>query len=242
MLAELFGRSDGYSGGKGGSTHLAVNHLGVLGTNGIVGASIGIATGAALAAQLEGHAAVAVAFFGDGAINQGTFLESMNLAAVWRLPAIYVCENNKFAQSAAIHRMVAEPDLALRGDALGVPSAAVDGMDVVAVRAAAEIAVGRARAGDGPTLIVADTWRFMGHMVGDSEIYRAAAEHEPWRSRDPVTTLESRLVTEGIASEAEVARVRQRIIEEIDDAERRATESPFPTHGLAFTDVYGGLG
>src|SRR5688572_19827060 len=159
-LAEILGRRDGYCGGKGGSMHIGVRELGILGTNGIVGAGIGLATGAALAAQQQESGDVAVAYFGDGASNQGVLAESFNLAAIWKLPVIFVCENNHFAQSATLEEMVAQPEIRRRGEAYGVPSFDVDGMDVEAVANAAAEAVARARAGAGPTFLVADTYRY----------------------------------------------------------------------------------
>ncbi|WP_394160362.1 thiamine pyrophosphate-dependent dehydrogenase E1 component subunit alpha [Galactobacter valiniphilus] len=237
-MAEILGRADGWCGGKGGSMHIGVKSLGVLGTNGIVGAGIGIATGAALASKQLGDGTVAVAYFGDGASNQGVLAEAMNLAAIWALPVVFVCENNHYAQSAAFEDMVAQTDLTRRGEAYGVPSEAVDGMDIEAVYAAAGRAVERARAGQGPSFIVADTYRYLGHMAGDTEIYRSAEEVAKRRAGDPIDTLAARLMAEGLLS-AEEWSARQREIEaEVQAAEDFARRSPFPEERTAFTDVY----
>lgn len=236
ILAELFGRADGYCGGKGGSMHIASQELGILGTNGIVGASIGIATGAALAAQVQGTSDIAVAFFGDGAINQGMFHEALNLASIWSLPVVFVCENNQYAQSAAIADMVAIDDLSVRSKSYGIPGHAVDGMDVFAVWAAARSAVERARTGQGPSLIVADTWRFLGHMVGDTERYRTVEDHDRWRQRDPVDSLRMELKAhDGETQDA----LRGEVVQEVDRAEQTARNSPVPAAASAFIDVYG---
>lgn len=239
LLSEIFGRAHGYCAGKGGSMHAAVAGLGILGTNGIVGASIGIATGAALSARLAGDGRVAVAFFGDGAINQGIFHEALNLASIWALPCVYVCENNQYAQSAPIAEMVNIGRLADRATAYGIPGIAVDGMDVAAVHAAAEAAVARARGGDGPTLLVADTWRYLGHMVGDTEIYRTDEDADPWRERDPIARLGRELVAAGVADRARLDACSRTARQVVDDAERAARAAPPPQRRLAFSDVYG---
>ncbi|GAB3059994.1 thiamine pyrophosphate-dependent dehydrogenase E1 component subunit alpha [Sediminivirga luteola] len=237
-MAEILGRRDGYCGGKGGSMHIGVAELGVLGTNGIVGAGIGIATGAALAAQVSGDGSVAVAYFGDGGANQGVLAEALNLAAIWSLPVLFVLENNHYAQSAAIEQMVAQPDFTRRGEAYGVPAIAVDGMDLPAVYDAAETAVARARAGEGPSMIVADTYRYLGHMAGDTEIYRSKDEVREWHTRDPLTRLRTRLEESGILAAGEWERTQEQITAEIDEAERYARASALPDPASAHTDVY----
>ncbi|HHG6298058.1 TPA: thiamine pyrophosphate-dependent dehydrogenase E1 component subunit alpha, partial [Streptococcus pneumoniae] len=193
-MAEILGRVDGYCRGKGGSMHIGVKELGVLGTNGIVGAGIGIATGAALASQQKADGTVAVSYFGDGASNQGVLAEAFNLAAIWKLPVIFVLENNHYAQSAAIEDMVAQTDLAQRGEAYGVPSFSGDGMNLREVYELASSAVDRARAGEGPTFLVFDTYRYLGHMAGDTEIYRSAEEVEAAKAHDPIDRLLSELI------------------------------------------------
>ncbi len=239
LLAEIFGRRDGYCGGKGGSMHAGAADLGILGTNGIVGASVGIATGAALAAQQQGTDSVSVAFFGDGAINQGLFHEALNLAAIWSLPVVYVCENNQYAQSAPLREMVADPDLAVRGAGYGIPSARVSGMDLADVHAAARTAVDLARSGGGPTLIVAETYRFHGHMVGDTEIYRDAEEVALWRSRDPISSFAAHLGSLGLLDAERLEEARRSASHRVDEAERFARSSPPPPAGNAHHDVYG---
>lgn len=238
MLAEIFGRETGYCRGKGGSMHIGVQELGILGTNGIVGAGIGLATGAALASILRNANEVSVAYFGDGASNQGVLAESMNLAAIWRLPVVFVCENNHYAQSSSIEGMVAQRQLSQRGQAYGVPSVDVDGMDVLEVYNAAKEAVARARSGAGPTLIVADTYRYLGHMVDDTEMYRSAAEVEEWRSKDPIERLARRLIEANLLSPEQRDDIERGEVKAIDEAERFAKQSAFPSPELAFTDVY----
>jgi pyruvate dehydrogenase E1 component alpha subunit len=227
-LAEIFGRRDGYCQGRGGSMHIGVRELGVLGTNGVVGAGIGLAVGAALSARLAGSDAVAVAYFGDGATNQGLLAESFNLAAIWRLPVIFVCENNHYAQSSALERMVANPRLVDRGTAYGVPSHDVNGMDVQAVHDITMRAVRRAREGQGPTFIVADTYRFLGHMAEDSEIYRDKAEVERWREHDPIALLAARLLAAGCLSDHDLEDIAAEAGKTIDLAETFARGSPPP--------------
>ncbi|MFP3579330.1 thiamine pyrophosphate-dependent dehydrogenase E1 component subunit alpha [Arthrobacter sp. SIMBA_036] len=236
-LAEILGRRDGYCGGKGGSMHIGVKELGILGTNGIVGAGIGLATGAALAAQMQRTGDVAVAYFGDGATNQGVLAESFNLAAIWNLPVIFICENNHFAQSATLEQMVAQSDLRRRGEAYGVPSIDVDGMDIEAVNKAAASAVARARAGDGPTFIVADTYRYLGHMAGDTEIYRTKEQVEAWKGRDPIASLAARLLAQNVLTQNEIDDISREAAAAVDAAEAFAKASPYPDVADAFTDV-----
>ncbi|MCW2131236.1 thiamine pyrophosphate-dependent dehydrogenase E1 component subunit alpha [Arthrobacter sp. VKM Ac-2550] len=236
-LAEILGRRDGYCGGKGGSMHIGVKELGILGTNGIVGAGIGLATGAALAAQAQGADNVAVAYFGDGATNQGVLSEAFNLAAIWNLPVVFVCENNHFAQSATLEEMVAQPDLHRRGEAYGLPSVDVDGMDVEAVSNAAAEAVHRARSGLGPTFIVADTYRYLGHMAGDTEIYRTVDQVEQWKGRDPINRLAEKLLTSNVLDQAQLDAIAATAVSAVDGAESFAKSSPYPDVSSAFTQV-----
>ncbi|MGB3413824.1 MAG: thiamine pyrophosphate-dependent dehydrogenase E1 component subunit alpha [Microbacteriaceae bacterium] len=237
-MAEILGREDGYCGGKGGSMHLGVKELGVLGTNGIVGAGIGIATGAALASQVKKDGTVAVAYFGDGGSNQGVLAEAFNLSAIWKLPTIYVLENNFYAQSSSVEEMVAQRDFTKRGEAYGVPSVRVDGMDLQAVYEATAAAVERACAGEGPSFIVADTFRYLGHMAGDTEIYRTKEEVDSWRAKDPVAQLKQKLIDAAVISEADFEQLQADIVAEIDEVVAFAKASPFPAVETAFTDVY----
>lgn len=240
-LAEILGRRDGYCGGKGGSMHLAVKELGILGTNGIVGAGIGLAVGAALASQMQQSGAVAVAYFGDGASNQGTLAESFNLASIWNLPVVFVCENNHYAQSARLEDMVGQPQLSRRGEAYGVRSVDVDGMDVEAVSNAALTAVDLARAGHGPTFIVADTYRFLGHMASDTEIYRTREQVDSWRDRDPISQLTQKLIDAHVLDHSDVDDIVARATRLVDAAEAFAKASPFPDVSQAFTQVSEGI-
>lgn len=237
-MAEILGRKDGYGQGKGGSMHIGVKELGILGTNGIVGAGIGLATGAALAAKMQNTGAVSVAYFGDGASNQGVLAEAMNLAAIWNLPVLFVCENNHYAQSASIEQMVAQPDLTQRGTAYGVTSVNVDGMDLEDVYRAAVNAVERGRDGIGPTLIVADTYRYLGHMAGDTEIYRKPDEVQQWRDRDPIARLVATLIEAGALTQEGWLAMQAEVSSEMDAAEQFARNSPFPDATAATTDVY----
>lgn len=237
-LAEILGRAGGYGRGKGGSMHIGVAELGILGTNGIVGAGIGLATGAALAAQTQGSDAVAVAYFGDGASNQGVLSEAFNLAAIWKLPLLFVCENNHYAQSASIERMVAQQDLKRRGDAYGVPSVDVDGMSLRETFEAASSAVERARKGEGPTFIIADTYRYLGHMAGDTEIYRNRSEVEEWHEKDPIGRLVGELTTAGALADADWSGIQAKAQRIVAEAEEFARNSPFPDPAEAFQHVY----
>lgn len=237
-MAEILGRATGYCGGKGGSMHIGAKEIGVLGTNGIVGAGIGLATGAALASKQKGDGTVAVAYFGDGASNQGVLAEAFNLAAIWNLPVIFVLENNHYAQSASIDDMVAQTDLSKRGEAYGVPSFNADGMDLQAVFEVTQKAVDRARAGDGPSFLVLDTYRYLGHMAGDTEIYRSVDEVEAAKVNDPIAKLLAQLIEQGVISEAEWEATTKEVFEEVEAAEQFARNSPYPDRSEAFTDVY----
>lgn len=239
LLAELFGRATGYCGGKGGSMLIAAPELGILGTDAIVGASIGIATGAALAAQVAGNDTVAVAYFGDGAVNEGIFHEALNLAAVWRLPCVFVCENNHYAKSCAVETMVPIPDVATRAAAYGMPGINVDGMDAYAVWAATRIAVAQARNGLGPSLVVADTYRMCGHSVGDTEIYRTECERDQWQARDPIATIERDLRILGVIDAEVVIAAREEVRQYVDTAEAAALAAPLAPIASARYDVYG---
>jgi pyruvate dehydrogenase E1 component alpha subunit len=236
MMAEIFGRADGYCKGKGGSMHIADFSIGMLGANGIVGGGIGIATGAALSAALRGGDQVVLCFFGDGAINQGTFLESANLAAIWRLPVVYVCENNNFAMSGRAEEMIAG-EISERGKALGFPAAVVDGMDVLAVHAAVRTSIAHSRSRQGPSLIVANCYRFEGHFSGDTMGYRSAEEAAPWLARDPLVLYEAHLLKAGVIDQQEAASILEGAANAIDEAVQFAHQSPFPDPEEAWRDV-----
>ena len=201
MMAELMGRDTGYCRGLGGSMHIADMELNILGANGIVGAGMPLATGAALVSKLRGGEQVAVTFFGDGANNQGVFHESMNLAAVWKLPLIFVCENNQYALSTSYKATTAVPQVAMRGDAYGMPSFTIDGNDVTEVYLVVQEAVERARAGEGPTLIEAMTYRWGQHsMRANLRDPRPKEEFDEWMERDPIARMETSLTTDEIIS------------------------------------------
>lgn len=233
LMAELYGKSTGACRGFGGSMHVADFGLGMLGANGIVAAGCGIATGAALSAQLRDSGQVAVAFFGDGGINKGTFHEAANFAGAKRLPVVFVCENNHYAQFTAFQRTTSVDDLARRAEGYGFPGVTADGNDAIAVHGAAEQAVERARAGEGPTLLNLETYRYGGHYVGDAEDYRTKDEVEAWRELDPVPRLELRLQL----SEAERVAIWEEIAAEVAAAERFAEESPDPDPESALATV-----
>jgi len=228
MMAEIYGREDGLCKGRGGSMHIADFSRGMLGANAIVGGGISLATGAALAAQVRGEDGVAVAFFGDGAANQGVLHESMNLGSIWKLPVVYVCENNGFAESTPAAYATSVPDIATRAAAYSMPGVTIDGSDAVAVYEAARDAVSRARAGGGPTFLEVKTYRFMGHFEGDPDRYRDDADREVTRSRDALASLRDRLVSDGIESAESLETLRAEVELAVSDAVEFANASPFP--------------
>jgi pyruvate dehydrogenase E1 component alpha subunit len=228
MMAEIYGREDGLCKGRGGSMHIADFSRGMLGANAIVGGGIALATGAGLASSVRGSGQVAVAFFGDGAANQGVLHESLNLAAIWKLPVIYVCENNGFAESTPAVYATSVPDIASRAAGYGIPGVIADGADVLDVYAAAHNAVGRARAGEGPTLLEVKTYRFMGHFEGDPERYRDDEERERLRERDAIPQLREHMISGGHASETELEAMRVEIEAAVAQAVEFAKASPFP--------------
>jgi len=240
MMAELLGKSTGYCKGKGGSMHIADLDLGILGANGIVGGGIGIATGAAYSADLRGSGQVAVCFFGDGASNQGILMEAANMAALWKLPVIYLCEENQYAEFSSCRPLIAAPSIEAKAQAFGMAGATVDGNDVLAVHEAVSAAAGRARAGEGPTLLVAQTYRIEGHTVGDPLTYRPKGEVDEWKSaaRDPISRFGLVLVNEVGFSEAELEALRQRAETEIAEAVAFAEASPEPDIATLWEDVY----
>lgn len=238
MMAELFGRSTGYCKGKGGSMHIADVDLGILGANGIVGAGQPIATGAALACKYKKNGAVVVCFFGDGASNRGTFHESLNMASIWRLPVVYVAENNMWGISNNQKNHMNVADIADRAGAYGIPGVAVDGNDVIAVYEAAAEAIKRARSGDGPSLIECKTWRHRGHFEGDPAIYKDPKEQEAWLKKDPIPRLAAKIIELKYASQAELDKIEADAEAEIEAAVKFAQASPIPSPEDVFTDVY----
>ncbi|MCA9934106.1 MAG: thiamine pyrophosphate-dependent dehydrogenase E1 component subunit alpha [Ardenticatenaceae bacterium] len=238
MMAELAGRSSGYCLGRGGSLHIADFDLGILGANGIVGGGFPIATGAALAFQMRREQRVALAFFGDGAINEGTFHESANLAGLWKLPVIFFCENNLYGEGTPQHKQAPIADLARRADSYGFPGVSVDGNDPIAVYEATQAARRRALAGDGPTLIEAKTYRFRGHYEGDPQVYREPGEMAAWRQRDPVPAFRARLLESGLFDEAQLVEMETAVQTELDVAVAFAAAAPLPVVDEALQGIY----
>jgi pyruvate dehydrogenase E1 component alpha subunit len=239
MMAELYGRTTGYCKGKGGSMHIADFSIGMLGANGIVAGGISIVTGAGLAAQMEGKGGVAVAFFGDGASNAGPFHECLNIAATWKLPMIYVCENNGWAAGTSADVTHAMGDMAGRAAGYGIPGVIVDGNDVFAVHQAAVTAVARARAGDGPTLIECKTYRHRAHTERVGQVDpRDQAEREAWLTKDPITLLERRLRDQGELDDAGLRAMEHEIARALEAAVAFSEASPHPTAAEATDDVF----
>ena len=239
MMAELYGRQTGYCKGKGGSMHIADFSIGMLGANGIVAGGIPIVTGAGLAAQLEGKGRVAVSFFGDGASNAGPFHESINIAATWKLPMLYVCENNLYSAGTIAAETLALSDVAARAAGYGIPGVVVDGNDVIAVYEAAEAAVNRARVGQGPTLIECKTYRWRGHTERPGqEDPRPKEEIEEWRQRDPINRFATSLMEHGILTEETWQKMDADILAAIEDAVKFSEESPFPEPEAAVEDIF----
>ena len=241
MMAELFGRATGCCKGKGGSMHIADVERGMLGANGIVGAGIPLATGAALTAKLRRSGGVAVAFFGDGATNQGAFHESLNMASNWKLPALYVVENNGWGEFTPTEFVIPVKDIAVRAGSYAMASAIADGMDFFDVYEKAGEAIARARAGEGPTLLECKTYRFMGHFVGDPLKYRAKEEAERWiQTRDPLERFERRVTEAGLLSAGDLRTLDKSVDDELAAAVVAAEAAPLPDPGEVTSDVYVG--
>ena len=240
MMAELFGKSTGYCQGKGGSMHIANIDLGILGANGIVSSGMPIAGGAALSIKMRGTDQVVISFFGDGGANNGAFHESLNLAAAWKLPVVFVCENNQYAISVAAKCVGSVEDYYLRKAAYGIEGCKVDGNDVLAVYEAAREAVERARKGGGPSLIECKTYRWRGHYEGEADRtyqYRTKKEIESWKKKCPIERLKEVLLKKGI-KKTEFERVEKDIRIELEEAIKFAEESPFPNPEDALKDLY----
>jgi pyruvate dehydrogenase E1 component alpha subunit len=238
MMAELYAKVTGYNKGKGGSLHIADPNLGILGANGIVGAGIPIATGAALSAKLRKTDQVTMCFFGDGAANQGTFHEAINLASAFDLPIVYMCENNLYAVGTRQSQVRKIEDIADRGAGYGIPGLAIDGNDVVAVYEAAQEAVDRARAGEGPTIIECKTYRWRTHFEGEPDTYRPPEEVQAWMKREPIAPYRSQLIKSGVLSEAEANEIEAAVLRQIDEAVEFGRTSPSPEQESALEDLW----
>ncbi len=239
MMAEIMGKEAGYCRGKGGSMHIADMSVGILGANGIVGGGFGIATGAALSSKLRNSDQVSVCFFGDGASNQGIMLETVNMAAAWDLPAIYICENNQYGEHTPYQAVTGVEDIADRAKGLGLEGVIVDGSDVLAMFDSVNQAVDKARTGGGPTLIEAKTYRFHGHHVGDAQTYRTRDEAEWWRTnKDPIKLLSDYMVDNGVAKQEELDAIYEQVEREVLNAIEFGKDAPLPPPEQAYEDLY----
>ncbi len=237
-MAEILGKKTGYCKGKGGSMHIADFAVGMLGATAVVGAGLPIAVGAALSAKLRKTDQVAACFFGEGASNQGTFHESINMASAWTLPVIFVCENNLYAMGTRQSRIMNIENIADRAAAYEIPGVKVDGNDVLAVFEASQKAVDRARRGDGPTLVECKTYRHKGHSRVDPAKYRPKEEVEQWLARDPLRRFKEALLQNSLFSEAELRGVEEKVAADIEEAVKFALQSPYPAPEEALEDVY----
>jgi len=240
MMAELFGRVDGYCKGKGGSMHIADFSVGMLGANGIVGGGLPIACGAALAAQLDGQGDVTVCFFGDGAAAEGEFHEALNIASIWKLPIVFVCENNQYAANNAVAVQHPRAEIAAHASAYDVPGVTADGNDVIAVHARASEAVTRARRGEGPSLLECQTYRWHFHAMRAAipPETRPAEEIAAWKGRDPIASFERHLLAQGAVSEREIGALREGVTADLAEAVAFAEASPFPDPKDLLVDMF----
>jgi len=234
LMAEIFGKETGCCKGKGGSLHLADPATNNLGATGIVGGNIPVATGAALAIKMDKKSSVILCYFGDGAINQGVFHESINMAAVWKLPVVYICENNLYGMSGAVTKVCSITDLYKKGCAYNVPGEAVDGMNVLAVKEAVLRACERARKGDGPSIVECKTYRYYGHSRSDPRAYRTKEEEKEWQEKDAMVAFRKT----GILTKEECDTIEQQAHKEIDDAVKFAVDSPWPDPKEVTEDLY----
>lgn len=237
-MAEILGKKTGYCKGKGGSMHIADFAVGMLGATAVVGAGLPIAVGAGLSAKLRKTSQVVACFFGEGASNQGTFHESINMASVWTLPVVFVCENNLYAMGTRQSRIMSIQNVADRAAAYGIPGVIVDGNDVLVVYEAARTAVERARAGKGPTLIECKTYRHKGHSRVDSAKYRPKEEVEEWLGKDPIKRFRQAMLGNGILTQTELEHVETEVADEVADAVKFALDSPYPEGKEALENVY----
>ncbi len=238
LMAEILGKKTGVCKGKGGSLHLADVSKGNLGANGIVAGSLGIATGAGLSVKMRKTGQVVVCFFGDGATNNGIFFECMNMASLWKLPVVYMCENNLYGMSVSVERACAVQDLTKKALAFDMQSECVDGQDVLAVREAAGKWIDHARSGKGPSFIVANTYRYYGHSRSDPRNYRTREEEKFWRERDPIKLFANKMTGQGVLTETEVRELEEFVTKELDEAVDYAINSPYPEPEELYTDLY----
>jgi len=239
MMAEVLGKETGYCKGKGGSMHIMDVSKGILGADGIVGAGIPIATGSGYSAKVRGTDQVTISFFGDAASNQGTFHESLNMAAAWKLPVVYVCENNLYGISVDIRKVTNTKDIATRALAYNIPGVVVDGNDVLEVYRVTKEAIKRAREGEGPSLIECKTYRFKGHHVGDpGRLYRLEKETKEWKERCPIKTFRERLTKEKISSEEELSLIEEDTKKIIKEAVDFAIQSPYPDKNEVYRNLF----
>jgi TPP-dependent pyruvate/acetoin dehydrogenase alpha subunit len=238
MAAELLGQATGYCHGKGGSMHIADVGAGMLGANGIVGGSMGIACGAGWAFKRRGQANAAICFFGEGAANEGIFHETLNLAAIWKLPVVFLCENNQYGMSMSVERATAVEHISDRAAAYGMPGVTVAGTDLDEVREATAQALERARSGEGPTLLEAITYRYLGHSKSDANLYRTREEIATWREQDPIQRFAVKLEEEGLLEEDEWRSLEEQTRQRIEEAFEKAQREPDPSPESALEDVY----
>ena len=239
MMAELLGKATGTNKGKGGTMHIADINKGMLGANGVVGSNIPVATGVALSAKVRGTDQVSVVFFGDGASSQGSLHESMNLASIWKLPVIFVCENNRYAEATPFEYVVAGGSVSNRAAGYDMPGVTVDGQSVLEMYEVSGEAIRRARAGEGPTLVEAQTYRYLGHFGADNPLgYRTEEEEAYYRGRDCIERLGAHLVDAGTATEDDLAAIDRKALDNVAAAVKFADESPFPEPDELYTDVY----
>src|SRR5437868_8582979 len=238
IMAELYGKATGCSRGKGGSMHLFDAEVNFLGGHAIVGGQIPLSTGVAFASKYKETDQVTVCFFGEAAVNQGAFHESLNMAQLWKLPCIYICENNKYGMGTSLQRAMSSQDVASKACAYELASESVDGMDVLKMREATQRAIKRAREESSPTLIEARTYRYMGHSMSDPGKYRTRAEIEKYQERDPIKIFTKTLKDNGILGDSDIAEIEARVKEEVEKAVRFADESPLPDPKELYTDIY----
>lgn len=238
-MAEIFGKKDGFCKGKGGSMHIADFKVGMLGANGVVGGGLNLAVGAALANKMKGKDNVAVVFFGDGASNRGTFHEAANMASVWKLPVIFLNENNQWASTTPTHILTSVKNISDRAVGYDMPGITIDGNDVFKVYETVNSAVERARQGGGPTLIECITYRIKGHFVGDPEMYRTKEEvNSRFEKNDPIKNFEKKVLSQGLLTKADLNPIEQKVLKAIEEAVEFARQSPYPDPSELYTDLY----